>query len=207
MSFRTTGLPFSRRQIAGLVAIFVGLAWMSHWVALHKGMPHRLVRVIAGRPDASMRVAFSPGSEQNSAEHLALSEINRAHDQILIAANELTSVPVIEALVDAHEMRKVNVMAVLDRSQGNPSFSAARILHDSGIDVRIEKATTALRDQFVIVDGATVQTGSFRYEQMSGRDSADNAIAIDDDDVARQYVGEWLRLWNESEPFSVTRKS
>ena len=50
----------------------------------------------------------------------------------------------------------------------------------------------------MVVDGHTVQTGSFNYTSSAAQRNAENVLVVRDAPaLAAQYEAEWRRLWNE----------
>jgi phosphatidylserine/phosphatidylglycerophosphate/cardiolipin synthase-like enzyme len=56
-----------------------------------------------------------------------------------------------------------------------------------------------MHDKFVVVDGETVETGSFNYTASASSRNAENVIVLHEPAVAQRYGQEWDRLWAESE--------
>lgn len=141
-------------------------------------------------------MGFSPGN----AEALVLREIAAARQSIDIAAYSFTSPTIAKALVDAHK-RGVQVRAVLDKSQLSERYSGATFLANAGVPVRIDSRYAIMHNKFLVIDGQTVETGSFNYTKAAAGKNAENAIVIrDEPSVAKSYATEWKRLWDESEP-------
>jgi phosphatidylserine/phosphatidylglycerophosphate/cardiolipin synthase-like enzyme len=53
--------------------------------------------------------------------------------------------------------------------------------------------------KFIVVDGETVELGSFNYTSAAEYKNAENVLVLHDPGVAQQYGEEWDRLWAESE--------
>lgn len=146
-----------------------------------------------------LEVAFSPGG----AEGLVLREIAAARTSIDMAAYSFTSAPIAKALVDAHK-RGVRVRVVLDKSQLSERYTGATFLANAGIEVRINSRYSIMHNKFLVVDGATVQTGSFNYTKAAAERNAENVLVIRNTPaIARAYADEWLRLWGEAEPIAA----
>jgi phosphatidylserine/phosphatidylglycerophosphate/cardiolipin synthase-like enzyme len=147
---------------------------------------------------ASIEVGFSPGG----AEALVLREIAAARQSIDMAAYSFTSPTIAKALVDAQK-RGVQVRAVLDKSQLSERYSGATFLANAGVPVRIDSRYAIMHNKFLVIDGQTVETGSFNYTKAAAEKNAENAIVIrGEPSVAKSYATEWKRLWDESEPIS-----
>jgi phosphatidylserine/phosphatidylglycerophosphate/cardiolipin synthase-like enzyme len=145
---------------------------------------------------ASIEVGFSPGN----AEALVLREIAAARQSIDMAAYSFTSPAIAKALVDAHK-RGVQVRAVLDKSQLSERYSGATFLANAGVPVRIDSRYAIMHNKFLVIDGQTVETGSFNYTKAAAGKNAENAIVIRSvPSVVQAYAAEWKRLWDESEP-------
>lgn len=154
----------------------------------------------AGAPMAgsSVEVGFSPGN----AEELVVREIDRAHRSILVAAYSFTSKAIAQALVRAAR-RGVDVRVVMDKSQKSERYTSATFLANMRIPVRIDSRYAIMHNKFMVIDGETVQTGSFNYTTAAARRNAENVLVLrDNPQVASTYRREWDRLWNESEPLA-----
>src|SRR5437764_723256 len=122
--------------------------------------------------EPSVRVAFSPNAGATDA---IVQVINGAEHSIHLAAYGFTSKPIAQALLDAHQ-RGVEVEAVLDQSNATAGSTAATVLANSGIPVRIDDRYAIMHDKFIIVDGRTVETGSFNYTAAAERHNAENVL-------------------------------
>jgi phosphatidylserine/phosphatidylglycerophosphate/cardiolipin synthase-like enzyme len=148
---------------------------------------------------ASISVGFSPGN----AESLVLGEIAAARQTIEVAAYSFTSPAIAKALVAAHK-RGIQVRAVLDKSQLSERYSGATFLANEGVPVRIDSRYAIMHNKFLVIDGQTVETGSFNYTKAAAEKNAENAIVIRGvPSVVQSYATEWKRLWDESEPIAA----
>ena len=153
-----------------------------------------LLTLLAAPAFADIQVAFSPGN----AEQTVMQAIGEAHRSIHLAAYGFTSEPVAQALLAAHA-RGVEIDAVLDKSNGRGRSDATE-LTAAGIPIRIDRRYAIMHDKFMVIDGATVETGSFNFTASAAHRNAENVLVLRDmPDVAGQYETEWDRLWNESE--------
>ena len=59
-----------------------------------------------------------------------------------------------------------------------------------------------MHDKFIVVDGVTVETGSFNFTSAAERSNAENVVVLRGvPDVAAKYEENWAKLWGESEPY------
>lgn len=177
------------------------------WHAAGSGIDSMAAEAHAGtRPpdDASARIAepnsvsvgFSPGN----AEPLVIQTINEARHSIDVAAYSFTSAPIAQAMARA-EHRGVTVRVVLDKAQSEEPYSSARYLASEGVAVRANGRFALMHDKFLVVDGQTVETGSFNYTRSAQVRNAENVIVLHAAPaMARAYHNEWNGLWAEGSP-------
>jgi phosphatidylserine/phosphatidylglycerophosphate/cardiolipin synthase-like enzyme len=179
------------KKLVVLVAlVVVNASWLAYWV-----YSSPVTNVLPA--SASTEVGFSPGN----AEALVVQTIEAAKSSILVAAYSFTSKPIAKALLQAHK-RGVKVQVVVDKSQKKERYTSATFLANVGIPVRVDSLYAIMHNKFMVVDGKTVETGSFNYSAAAATRNAENVIVIRDNPaVANAYQREWQRLWNESEPY------
>jgi phosphatidylserine/phosphatidylglycerophosphate/cardiolipin synthase-like enzyme len=152
------------------------------------------------RSSPSISVAFSPHA---GATEAVVQVISEAKQSIHLAAYGFTSKPIAQALIAAHQ-RGVEVEAVLDKSNATARFTEARELAATGIAVRVDYRFAIMHDKFLIMDGVTVETGSFNYTTAAERSNAENVLIVrGETNVAQQYEREGQRLWAESEAWGA----
>jgi phosphatidylserine/phosphatidylglycerophosphate/cardiolipin synthase-like enzyme len=141
-----------------------------------------------------VQVAISP---DRGATALVVKTIGDAKQSIRVAAYGFTSKPIAEALLDAHK-RGIDVEVVVDKSQATARYTAATFLADQGVPVRVDCRYAIMHDKFMVVDGITVEEGSFNYTAAAENRNAENVVVLHSPGVASQYAREWERLWAES---------
>jgi phosphatidylserine/phosphatidylglycerophosphate/cardiolipin synthase-like enzyme len=144
----------------------------------------------------NIQVAFSP---DRGATDLVVRTIESARKTVRVAAYSFTSKPIALALL-ADAKRGVDVKVVVDKSQATARYTAATFLANQGIPVRVDYQYAIMHDKFVVVDGETVEEGSFNYTSAGENRNAENVVALKEcPEVATRYAAEWRRLWDESE--------
>lgn len=142
---------------------------------------------------SSIAVAFTPGQ----ALPLVLDTIRGARSTIFVAAYSFTSKPVATALRDATR-RGVKVFVLADATEAGKGYSAVRFLANERVPVRINGQYAIQHNKFMVIDGATVQTGSFNYTSSAAQRNAENVLVVRNAPaIAAQYDAEWRRLWHE----------
>ncbi|MEX3242817.1 phospholipase D family protein [Serratia quinivorans] len=150
-------------------------------------------------PGARVQVGFSPAG---TAQQTVLDAIASARQEVLVAAFNFTSRPVAKALLDAKK-RGVEVRVVADK-KANSNYTAVTYLANQGVAVALNDNYKYMHQKFLVVDGQSVETGSFNYSAGAAKSSnAENVIwLINVPSVAAQYRQEFVRLWQESTPLS-----
>jgi phosphatidylserine/phosphatidylglycerophosphate/cardiolipin synthase-like enzyme len=148
--------------------------------------------------DPSISVAFSPSGGATDAVVAVMGEAQHSID---LAGYGFTSPPIAQALVAASR-RGVEVKAVLDKSNAMARYTEAALLVQNGVPVRIDSRYSIMHNKFIVVDGATVETGSFNFTSAAEHSNAENVLVLRDyPAVASQYEARWGMLWAESQDY------
>jgi phosphatidylserine/phosphatidylglycerophosphate/cardiolipin synthase-like enzyme len=126
----------------------------------------------AGAP--STEVYFSP---RGGATEAVVRELGNAKQEVLVQAYSFTSASIAKALVDAHK-RGVKVTVVLDRSQRSERYSSADFMNNAGIPTYIDAKHAIAHNKIMIIDGATLITGSFNFTKAAEEKNAENLLVI-----------------------------
>jgi len=147
-------------------------------LALCCGLLSLLLSVAPAAEFTSARVAvyFSPNGGATDA---VVHEVNAATHQILVQAYSFTSAPIAKALIDAHK-RGVKVLAVLDKSNETEKYSAATFLVHAGIQTLIDDQHAIAHNKVMVIDSATMLTGSFNFTKAAEERNAENLLVIKD---------------------------
>lgn len=146
---------------------------------------------------ATFEVAFSPRA---GALGTVIRGIEGARHSILVAAYSFTSKPIATALLDAQQ-RGVKVAVVADERDNSKQYSAVTFLANNGVPVRLNGNYAIHHNKFMVIDGESVQTGSFNYSAAAVDKNAENVLLLSHvPALAQAYSGEWRRLWDEANP-------
>lgn len=147
--------------------------------------------------EPTVSVGFSPSAGQ-SALQIVLSTIDGAKRNVDVAAYSFTSKTIAAALVAAKN-RGVSVRVVADEKANNDRYTAVTFLANKGVSVRLNARYAIMHNKFMVVDGDTVQTGSFNYTASAAYRNAENSIVLRGiPQIATQYEKEFNHLWTES---------
>jgi phosphatidylserine/phosphatidylglycerophosphate/cardiolipin synthase-like enzyme len=124
--------------------------------------------------EAGISVFFSPGGGCADA---IVAQLQAARKSIDVQAHPLISTPIAAALKQAHD-RGVNVRTVLDKDAAGAKHSAATYLTNAGIPTWLDGEHAIAHNKVIIIDGATVITGSFNFtktaEERNARERGGN---------------------------------
>ena len=150
----------------------------------------------------SVEVGFSP---EGSARKLVLDTIGSAKLSIQMLAYAFQAPDIAQALVDARK-RGVEVRVVVDkkRNLNKTSRKAMHLVTRNGVELRTNDHFHIHHDKTLIVDGSTVETGSFNYAESAETKNSENVVVIRGmPDVARQYVAHWQSRWDLGKPYAA----
>jgi phosphatidylserine/phosphatidylglycerophosphate/cardiolipin synthase-like enzyme len=154
----------------------------------------------AAGAEPSVQVGFSP---EGSARALVLETIGGAKHSIQMLAYAFQAPDIMQALVDA-KRRGVEVRIVVDkkRNQNKASKTAMDFVTGNGVALRTNDHFHLHHDKTIIVDGSTVETGSFNFASSAETANSENVVVIRDmPEVARQYLAHWQSRWDLGVPY------
>src|ERR1035437_10264543 len=197
--------------IAGCAVAIVGLALIvpvQAWAK--KSSIERLVEkeyasLTADKPvtvesAGELEIAFSPNGGSTD---LVIKVIHSAKTSIRVLAYSFTSAPIAKALVEAHK-RGVDVQVVVDKSQKSAKYTSATFVANAGIPVRIDFKHAIAHNKVIIVDGHTVQQGSFNYTKAAEEKNGENVLVNwNNPKLADVYLKDWRRHWDHSDPVAT----
>ena len=143
-----------------------------------------------------INIYFSPNGGCTTA---IIDEINNAKSEILVQAYSFTSAPIAKALVDAYK-KGIKVLVILDKSQKTAQYTSATFLANSKIPTFIDSHAIA-HNKIMIIDGATVITGSFNFTKAAEEKNAENLLIIKSEELSKKYLDNWKIHKDHSEPY------
>jgi phosphatidylserine/phosphatidylglycerophosphate/cardiolipin synthase-like enzyme len=147
--------------------------------------------------DTPAQVYFSP---RGGAQEALIATIGQARESIYVQAYSFTSAPIAKALLEAHK-RGVKVVAILDKSQRSERYTGATFLKNEDIPVWIDAKHAIAHNKVMVIDGATVVTGSFNFTKAAEEKNAENLLIIRDKGLANLYMDNWERHRQHSEEY------
>jgi len=147
--------------------------------------------------DTPVSIYFSP---KGGGQQAIVDAIGKAKESIYVQAYSFTSAPIAKALIDAAQ-RGVKVEAILDKSQRKATYTGATFLKNEGIPVWIDAKHAIAHNKVMIIDGATLITGSFNFTKAAEEKNAENLLIIRDSGLAKLYLENWERHRAHSEVY------
>jgi phosphatidylserine/phosphatidylglycerophosphate/cardiolipin synthase-like enzyme len=145
-----------------------------------------------------VQVFFSP---KGGCTEAVVRELNAANTSVLVQAYSFTSTPIAKALLEAHK-RGVKVEVVLDKSQRTEKYSEADFLVNVGIPTKIDAQHAIAHNKVMVIDGATVITGSFNFTKAAENNNAENLLVVRSPELAAQYAANWKVHADHSGPYT-----
>jgi phosphatidylserine/phosphatidylglycerophosphate/cardiolipin synthase-like enzyme len=135
-----------------------------------------------------VEVLFSP---KGGCTVAVVRELRQAKSSVYVQAYSFTNAEIAKALVDAHR-RGVKVSMVLDKSQETERYSEADFTSRAGIPTSIDAAHAIAHNKVMILDEATVITGSFNFTKAAEERNAENLVIIHESPaLAAKYLTNW----------------
>ena len=145
-----------------------------------------------------IQVYFSP---KGGCTEAVVKELDAAKETVFVQAYSFTSTPIAKALLAAHK-RGVKVEVILDKSQKTEKYSDADFLVNVGIPVQIDAKHAIAHNKVMVIDGATVITGSFNFTKAAEEHNAENLLVIRSPELAAKYAANWKVHADHSDPYA-----
>jgi len=104
-------------------------------------------------------------------------------------------------LLDA-KRRGVDVAIILDKSNRTAKYSAADFTAHGGIPTYIDAAHPIAHSKIMIIDDATVITGSFNFTKADEESNAENLLVLHSRELAARYLENWTAHQAHSQPYA-----
>lgn len=142
-------------------------------------------------------------SASDDIEQVVTTEIAAATSQIDVAIYTFTSENIQNALLDA-QGRGVAVRVIMDSGQATTLSDQATVLRnlsDGGVEARTGDGFGGgiLHDKFIVVDLATVLTGSYNYTRSANDANDENLVVLADPNLARAYDDAFQEIWDRGQ--------
>lgn len=144
-------------------------------------------------------VHFSPHGGCTASIVAAIDSAAAHRDTILVLAYNFTSDPVGDALCNARKSGSV-VRIIADSKASHQKGFQGQKCKAAGCEVYIDAKHAIAHSKVMVFGRKRVETGSFNYSSNAENNNAENAIFINDSELANQYIDNWNAHKNHSEP-------
>jgi phosphatidylserine/phosphatidylglycerophosphate/cardiolipin synthase-like enzyme len=143
---------------------------------------------------------FSP---KGGCQDAIVKELKAARREILVQAYSFTADPLTYGLIEAKK-RGVNVEILLDKSNEVERSSDLHIFLENGLPPLIDASHAIAHNKVIIVDKATIITGSFNFTNQAETQNAENLLIIKGNaDLVQAYRQNFLSHKAHSKPAEV----
>jgi len=151
----------------------------------------------------AIEVFFAP---EHDCEAEIVHAIRDAKKTIQVQACYFTSMKIAQALVDSTEREpKVRVEVIVDRRSPKERDGVSPFLHDKNIPTFIDATSHKAHSKIILIDGATVITGSFNFTT-EARHNAENLLLIRDPKIVEKYAENCNKHWKERKDYPSFNK-
>jgi phosphatidylserine/phosphatidylglycerophosphate/cardiolipin synthase-like enzyme len=137
---------------------------------------------------------FSP---QDEAEEHIVERLRGAQSSIRFMAFSFTSDPIGEAMLNLHHAG-VLVQGVFEKRNARGIGSELERLREGGIEVLEDGNCYTMHHKVIIIDDATVITGSYNFTRRARDTNDENLLILDDPTIARQFIEEYERVYEQA---------
>jgi len=122
--------------------------------------------------------------------------VENAQSSIRFMAFSFTDYPLAKAMIDRANVG-VDVAGVFEKVGSETEYAELRTLHCAGVPVRQDGNPSFLHHKVIVVDDRYVITGSLNFSTNAEESNDENVIIVDNPDIAKQYIDEFERVWNQ----------
>jgi len=123
---------------------------------------------------------------------LVVSEIGKAQRTLLVQAYNFSEPNIIAAIIAARR-RGVAVTVILDKTSPRQRGEGADDVALAGIPVFVDTRPKIAHNKVMVIDGATVITGSFNFTSSAQCCNAENLLVLRSPELASAYAANFMR--------------
>ena len=145
-------------------------------------------------------------SEDHALEQTIVPLVSTATSSIRFLAFSFTDFPLADAMIQ-RAAQGVSVAGVIDKTQSGGQGSELATLFCARLPVRQDGNPQFMHNKVIIIDERYVVTGSLNFSTSADESNDENVIIIDNPDIARLYLQDFERVWNQAvdpDPAKIT---
>ena len=140
---------------------------------------------------SEVEVYFAP--DDRPLEKL-LALVGGARQRVEFAAFSFTSADLAAALLQK-DAQGLAVRGVIESGQAANLGSQWDVLRDAGLDVRLDGNPDNMHHKLIVIDAATVVTGSYNFSRSAEEFNDENLVVIHSPELARRFLEEFDRVY------------
>ena len=133
---------------------------------------------------------------------LIADEVAAASASLLVQAYNFTEKRIVASLLDAHR-RGVPVTVIVDKISMHQRGEGVSAVRAAGIPVFIDRKPHIAHNKVIVIDGATVITGSFNFSASAQCCNAENLLIVHSPALAAAYAANFARRKAVSEALAA----
>jgi phosphatidylserine/phosphatidylglycerophosphate/cardiolipin synthase-like enzyme len=191
----------SGRYNSGMIrrAILAAVVALCLTITLNAREPGREATKPPAASEDGISVWFSP---KGGCTDAIVGRINAARKTIDVQAYSFTSTDRAKAMDEAKD-RGVKMRAILDKKASGEQYSGATYLANHGIETYTDGEHPIAHNKVMILDGATVITGSFNFTRQAETSNAENLLIIEGKPkLAAAYAKNFEAHLGHSKPYA-----
>ena len=148
-------------------------------------------------------VCFTSGNRSTEGADcaaLVAAEIDAAKRTLLVQAYNFTEPRIIASLLAAHA-RGVDVTLLVDKLSARQRGAGVEEARQAGIATFVDRKPKIAHNKVIVIDGATVLTGSFNFSTNAACCNAENLLIVHSPALADAYAANFARRKSVSEEF------
>jgi phosphatidylserine/phosphatidylglycerophosphate/cardiolipin synthase-like enzyme len=150
-------------------------------------------------------VCFTSGNHSTEGADcagLVADEIAAASASLLVQAYNFTEHRIVAALIDAHR-RGVPVTVIVDKISMHQRGEGVSAVRAAGIPVFIDRKPRIAHNKVMVIDRATVITGSFNFSASAQCCNAENLLIVRSSALAAAYAANFARRKSVSDALAA----
>jgi phosphatidylserine/phosphatidylglycerophosphate/cardiolipin synthase-like enzyme len=150
-------------------------------------------------------VCFTSGNHSTEGADcaaLVAGEIAAASGSLLVQAYNFTEPRIVESIVEAHR-RGVPVTVIVDKTSMRQRGEGVSAVRAAGISVFVDRKPRIAHNKVMVIDGATVITGSFNFSANAQCCNAENLLVVHSLELAAAYAANFARRKSVSEALAA----
>jgi phosphatidylserine/phosphatidylglycerophosphate/cardiolipin synthase-like enzyme len=177
------------------IALIYEREWEELWSAqLGPRAPSTVSNQWAILNGSAIQVLFSP---EDKALPKLIALVNDAQFSVRFLAFSFTDYPLAEAMINRAQAG-VDVKGVFETFGSNSPRSELKTFWCANVPARQDGNSSFLHHKVIIIDNSIVVTGSFNFSSNADDNNEENALIVDNPEIAALYLSEFDKLWGQA---------